>query len=334
MDSGNQKIDLAFIGKYLAGEATAEEAMALHDWLKISENKKEFDRLVNLWDAMPAAASPENIEKNKVWMELEPILKKVPAKKVHRLAWYRYAAAACFLGVVIFLAVFFFKRDQKSKRLTKATLTTIKKVNTGLIKTDTLPDGSLITIHKNSTITYTSDFANARQLELAGESYFNVVPDKIKPFIITIGELKIKVVGTSFNVRKMTAQKSIEVQVQSGVVKMYTHENEITISKGQTGIYYKESRNLLVKDILDINSISYATKTFVFTDISLAKACSYLEDAFNVSIKIDTKKLATCRLSAQFDNKPLSYILDVINATLNTTYKKEGNTIYITGEGC
>jgi ferric-dicitrate binding protein FerR (iron transport regulator) len=91
---------------------------------------------------------------------------------------------------------------------------------------------------------------------------------------------------------------------------------------------------LNVKNELDLNSISYATKTFYFNDLPFVDACRYLEKAFNIIIKLDEQKFAECRLSAEFNNKSLDYILDIISATLNSSYKKQGNTIYITGEGC
>ena len=38
---------LIIIGRYLSGEATPEQAMALQEWLKEPENKVEYDRIVS-----------------------------------------------------------------------------------------------------------------------------------------------------------------------------------------------------------------------------------------------------------------------------------------------
>jgi transmembrane sensor len=115
---------------------------------------------------------------------------------------------------------------------------------------------------------------------------------------------------------------------------MYTSAKELLLKKGQTGIYEIARGELILKNEINVNSISYATKTFSFNDISFADAVVFLEDAFSVDIKFDSKKFNDCRITAEFANKPLTYILEVINATLNTTYIQQGNTYSITGEGC
>jgi ferric-dicitrate binding protein FerR (iron transport regulator) len=197
-----------------------------------------------------------------------------------------------------------------------------------------LPDGSTITLNKYSSVAYSGAFVKKREMVLKGEAFFNVVQNKTNPFIITVDELKIRVVGTSFNVRNLSDGGGIEVQVETGVVKMYTAQNELTVKKGETGLFNKAHGELELKDAINVNSLGYATKTFSFNDLSFVEACRYLEPAFNVIIKIDPNKFSDCRLTAQFNNQSLDYILEIINATLNCSYKKQGNTIYIIGEGC
>jgi transmembrane sensor len=334
MHADNNKSALDLVSKYLAGEANAEEAMLLDDWLTHPDNKKEFDRLTALWHQLPGTPVPAPPPAQQVWAALEPRLQPNLPSIFRRLLFNRYAVAAV-IALLVFVPLLWFNRSNKQPPAPQQELTRFTKAAATGIKTDSLPDGSVITMNSNSSVAYTSQFNTAnREVTLNGECYFNVVHNPSQPFIITIDELKVQVVGTSFNIRKVPANNSIEVQVQSGIVKMYTAVKDITVHKGQTGIYYLPTQDFALRDTLDVNSISYATKTFSFNDIPLTEACQYLAKAFDVQIKPDTQKLAGCRLSAQFDNKPLTYILDVISATLNTTYQQQDNTIYINGNGC
>ncbi len=77
-------------------------------------------------------------------------------------------------------------------------------------------------------------------MRLDGECYFNVLPDENKPFIVQIHELKILVLGTSFNVNRNDYSETVEVQVTTGKVKMYTDEKELIVTAGQTGVYFTE----------------------------------------------------------------------------------------------
>lgn len=336
MNDENKQRGIELISKYLAGEATPEEAMELHASLGDKENKEEYDKVVQLWKQLPSSVNTDDVpDAREEWRKLNERIKPDAKAKIRRLPFSRFAIAASIIGLILIISYGLFTADKKEQVAKNKEKIDVIKTATVEIISDTLPDGSVIILNKHSSVAYSSNFnKNNRETELKGEAFFNVVPDKTRPFIIAIDEVRIKVVGTSFNVRSIPSNGNIEVQVQSGIVKMYTTEKEITVTKGQTGIYSKEGGDLELKDILDINSMSYATKTFSFNDLSLVDACRYLEKTFNVIINIDAQKFAECRLTANFNNKPLDYILDIISATLNSSYKKQGNTIYIIGEGC
>jgi len=329
MDPDKQTTPLSLMAKYLAGEATPGEAMLMDEWLKDRKNKKEFDRISKLWHQVSKISEPAVPGKKEAWLELQAATGIKGKAKVMKTRFYQYAAAACLAALIIISAVTLL--NKKSTSIPQDNAITIGLHNS--VSTDTLPDGSRITLNKNSSLTYSSSFnKNRREVTLKGESYFDIAPDRSKPFIITVDDLEIKVVGTSFNVHPVNDR--IEVQVRSGIVQLTAGNNAITVTKGQTGIYIKKDHSLAVRDFLDLNSISYATKSFYFHDISLSDAFTYIEDAFNVTINFDHKKFAACRLTAEFESKPMNYILDVISATLDINYKISGRNIDINGEGC
>ena len=91
---------------------------------------------------------------------------------------------------------------------------------------------------------------------------------------------------------------------------------------------------MIVKRGIDLNSMSYATRSFQFNDQPLLEVCRYLEKSFDVRIDVDRRKFSDCRITAQFDNKSLSYILDVITATVDATYERSNEQVIIEGKGC
>ncbi len=317
--------NVELIVKYLAGECTPDEAMALHDWMAIPENKRQFEELKRLWELIPPHQAFETRDSKVGWQELQQSLSAAKKGKIVKMKWL--AIAATFAGLIITISIFLFQNNSTP-------FPSLSKSSADSIMQYTLPDGSAAVLNKKSTLVHTENFSQIdRAIELRGEAFFDVVPDKKKPFIISIDDLKIQVVGTSFNVKEIDTT-SIEVSVQSGIVKMYTKKNTLLIKKGQTGIYYKEGGELRLLDTLDVNSLSYATKTFTFNDVSLNIVCRNLEKAFGTTIVEDKMKLSDCRLTANFEKKSLEYILEVICATLGTNYRKEQNIIYLTGNGC
>lgn len=334
MNIENEDNHFTIIGKYLSGEASPEEAMMLHAWMEEPNNKQEYDRIISLWNHLPLSAERNEINTLQRWRELQKVLPPEAKTMNKRKPVYWYLAAASIVAVLITTSVVLFNRiTEKESPETAPSLVT--KVAKEEVVAETLPDKSSVTINRNSHIAYATTFnTSERNITLNGEGFFDVAHDKAKPFTITVNDVKIRVVGTSFNVKESMNPREVQVQVQSGIVKMYTSDKELIVNNGQTGIYRTLNKQFLLKNTVDINSISYATKTFSFHDVSLAEASRFLENAFNVRMEFDRAKFKDCRITAEFAAKPLSYILDVISATLNTSYLQKDKTIYIKGQGC
>jgi ferric-dicitrate binding protein FerR (iron transport regulator) len=321
------------LAKYLAGEANAEEAFAVDEWLQDEANKREFDRLVKLWNHLPQPSLTQTAPADEVWKAVSAVMDNKPVTQVKKLNIYRYVAAAAVIGIIVVLSFVWTRNGTQDQQASSPEY--ITRVADGRADTHKLTDGSVVTINSGSSLVYTRAFNTSnREVVLKGEAYFDVVADESKPFIIHIENLDITVVGTSFNVRSLPGAQMIEVQVQSGIVRMSTANTEMLVHKGETGRFDKNVGSISLINELDLNSLGYATKTFSFNDIPLPEACRYLENAFNITFSIDENKFRECRLTAHFENQPLSHILEVIDATLNTKSLRTGNTINIEGDGC
>jgi transmembrane sensor len=90
------------------------------------------------------------------------------------------------------------------------------------IRQEVLPDGSRIDLAAKSSVAvnYTND---ERTLELEqGEAYFTVAHNRARPFVVKVGNLRVRAVGTAFNVRRV--HDRVVVAVTDGVVDMYSVE--------------------------------------------------------------------------------------------------------------
>ena len=89
-----------------------------------------------------------------------------------------------------------------------------------------LPDGSRVRLNAGSKLEYDNKSFNntTREVKLAGEAYFDVVKNASKPFIVNTSSAKVKVLGTTFNVRCYPEDKKIETSLIHGSV-------EVTLNK-------------------------------------------------------------------------------------------------------
>jgi transmembrane sensor len=331
MTQDQNHIDYHLLGKYLSGEATPEEAITVDEWLHLPANKKQFDEIEKIWNGLPGDTRHQLPDRMAAWNELQPLLPVKRKANVVRLFSRRNMVAAGVLVVIVGALWFFTKMNGKTtddkEWMAFGPVFTILR--------DSLPDGSNIVLQQNSVLRYSKDFNNSsRDLQLQGEAYFNVAHNEEKPFIIEVGNLKIRVIGTAFNVKQTTNPATVEVQVKSGLVKMYTSKNELNIAKGQTGIYVENQDAFTLKDTINVNSISYATREFSFYNMHLADVIAHLQHAYGVAIEVKNKKILNCMLTGYYAEPEVGNILQVIAVTFKLNYTKEGNTYYLDGDGC
>ncbi|ACU64160.1 FecR family protein [Chitinophaga pinensis] len=320
-------IDTTLLTRYLAGEATPDEAMAIDDWLKDDSHIQEFESMQQSWQLIYGGVAYEAPNENQEWAALEAAL---PGEKKYgslkRLV-IRYAVAALIAGVLLGAGLYTYL--QYSTPVWQDAVVAAA----GNIRKGVLPDGSGIVVNRNGTLQYARDYnKDDRKVLLKGEGYFDVVADKDHPFVVHSGALKIQVLGTSFNVKEDTGRTT--VAVTTGKVKLYTTDHELIVAAGQTGTYLQQTDELLLSDTIDANSISYATGDFSFQDMPLPDICRHLENTFGVKIILDNAQLSQCRMSAHFKDRPFTYIMDILSATLDISYTTSNNIIHISGNGC
>lgn len=84
-----------------------------------------------------------------------------------------------------------------------------------------LSDGTKVHLNAESSLKFPVKFTQGfREVHLDGEAYFEVTPDKTKPFLVKTGQRVVQVLGTSFNVCAYHLENSWHTTLVSGKVKV------------------------------------------------------------------------------------------------------------------
>ncbi|MCD8539611.1 MAG: FecR domain-containing protein [Leadbetterella sp.] len=168
-------LDDDLLVKVIIGESTGEETRQVDAWLAAGAgNRKYFADLKAIWDSSALLRVDEEVDVNKAWSRFRARTSPAVAFKPQKRQWWMAAAAAVLLaaGVWIF-------------SLSKPGSPAITLTTENFIKTDTLPDGSTVTLNKNSVLSYSSGRTKQREVTLLGEAFFDVRPDPSRPFVIS-----------------------------------------------------------------------------------------------------------------------------------------------------
>lgn len=310
--------------KYLLEEATDIEISLVKDWLSASpDNYKHYEHFKLIWERSKVFNSTNLVDTSAAWEKLQRRIHNTTQKKhvvlpIKRFQWLKIAALFILIsGITFFL--------YKSKNDSVPLLTTNSQ---NAIVNDTLPDGSVVTLNKNSFLSYPKKFVeNKRIVSLQGEAFFKITPNKDKPFIININNIKIKVIGTSFNVKSING--NTEVIVETGIVLVEKQNRSIEL-KPREKIIVKPQDTVLKKESENDKLYNYyRTKEFICDNTPLWKLVESLNSTYNSNIIVEREELKNLLITTTFKDEPLDKILSIISETFNITIVKKGQQILL-----
>ena len=231
MDTQNQHKEhwLNLIIDRLTGTISEDSDLCLQEWIHASdENSRYFKNMELLWHSMEVVHEGEQYDSDRAFLlfkqriETENTIntrKSFTLKKVLSYA----AILISFITLNCLIHQYYIHpSDQNILRLSEIAVPNGSKTKL------TLQDGTKVWLNAGSKIQYDSDFGKKnRLLKLSGEAYLEVAKDENCPFIVDAGEIKVKVLGTCFNVRAYKDNEEIKVALLRGSVEMETNNGDM-----------------------------------------------------------------------------------------------------------
>ncbi len=311
-------ISLELIIKYLSGKASPMEAQRVDQWIDDSETNRDYFHSVH---AAWLLAGEETMIIPDATQQWNKFKKELPADKpAGKIISLRpLTIAASFIGVCL-LAYFLVSKTESTQENMLAQANT----DTLVVK---LADETDVKVYPNSKLDYPEAFAsNDREVKLTGSGFFNVTPDKSKPFIIDAGPCKVQVLGTSFEV--LHIGNDVVVNVMTGKVRVYNTKGEIVLVAGEKAICNAEGA-ISLQPKNSTSTISLAKVEF--DEITLSKLAEVLKERGIATLEfrecLGKKDLILQGVST--DDSLETILEGLVPAEL--TYKNEGGKVIVSG---
>ena len=201
-----------------------------------------------------------------------------------------------------------------------------------------LSDGSLVLLNSGSSIRYPVQFIEGqnRKIFLEGEAYFDVAKDKAHPFIVTVNNMNLEVLGTEFNLSHYPEDQNISTVLVEGSVKLYdatssaTAENK-TLTPGDLALWDKTSGKISVAQVDTNLYTAWKDGILNFKNLSFHDIRTKLERHFNVTIENNYPFLENQVFTATFSGETLHEILDAFSedTPFQFEYKQEMQHVII-----
>lgn len=189
-----------------------------------------------------------------------------------------------------------------------------------------LPDGTQVWLNQGSKMVYPQQFKeNTRTVQLVGEGYFDVAHDEKKPFIVEIGKMAVKAVGTSFNVKAYAGDINYETTLESGKVVLLKDTNgrqsEVCkMNPGEQFIFNEKTNKYSLKTVNTAKYICWKEGKLIFADDHLDEVAERLSRWYNVKITLTDSGLKSLTYTATFVDEKLDQVLEMMQYIMPISY--------------
>ena len=203
----------AWVVRLSGDDASEGDYLALESWLASApEHAVALAEAEGLWAALDddRAALDAALSRSAAHAAMPATTTSRGRPRPRRGRW-TWAAGGLAAAAAALVAAFLFLPDPGDR-------STLYVTAPGEQRTVNLADGSTIVMNGASRLSVRLS-GEARLVEMASaEAAFDVAPDARRPFRVTVGESRIEVLGTAFDVRR--DERSTRVSVSRGVVRV------------------------------------------------------------------------------------------------------------------
>ncbi|RTE55381.1 FecR family protein [Arenibacter aquaticus] len=200
-----------------------------------------------------------------------------------------------------------------------------------------LSDSTTVYLNAGSSLKYPAKFIKGqnRQVFLTGEGYFDVHKDKEHPFIVTNGQMDVRVLGTKFNISAYPEDKEINTVLVEGSVSLYNNENEYNtetsslLKPNHQASWNRSNDNVTIKTVDTDIYTSWINGKLVIKKMPFKNIIQKLERHYKVTINNTYEQLDNLDFTATFDIESIDDVLATFALETPFEYTKIENHIEI-----
>lgn len=194
-----------------------------------------------------------------------------------------------------------------------------------------LNDGTEIHLNSESELKFPVSFTGLTNREVfleKGEAFFDVAKNTDQPFIVNIKDIKVSVLGTSFNINDYN--KLISTTLVEGKVKVQNNNESVIINPNQQVIFNKSDNKFIVKDV-DVSSfIGWKENQWTFEDSPLEDIMSSLSRWYDYEIIFEDEDIKTLQYAIRLQKySNIKDILYLLEKTDKIYFTLKGRKIYV-----
>jgi ferric-dicitrate binding protein FerR (iron transport regulator) len=248
-------------------------------------------------------------------------------------SWYsifsiRKIAATVVIGFCLWISYEVMIKGVEIETESVETLIVSKSNPAGKRSIHILADGTKIHLNASSKLAYPEVFDETlRSVKLEGEAFFEVAKDG-RPFIVSVGDNDINVLGTSFNVKENGS--GIAVALVEGKVRVNDKQGNQVLLDPNEMLVIQEGGKFYKSGFDPMEVTGWKEMYLVFNKSSFEEVKSKIENWYGVEIEAQGKISNNWSYSGTYKGENLENVLRGISITSGLNYELKGKKVKIT----
>ncbi|MDR1675277.1 MAG: FecR domain-containing protein [Tannerella sp.] len=213
-----------------------------------------------------------------------------------------YAAAVACLVVAAWSFTGKYRFPEKNGITARASLLNTLHVPAGQRVSLTLQDGTVVWLNAQTSLTYPVVFSEKeRRVTLEGEAWFEVAKNTEKPFVVTMGEVEVKALGTAFNLHGYPQEPYKRISLVEGSVAVSLSGNAAqrrTLRPGEEAVV--QGDRMKVASIPNMDYFLWTEGIYSFENETLEKILKALELYYDIAIEVKDPAMLQWKYTVKF----------------------------------
>jgi len=307
----------------LANEASDDEKEEFYGLLENNQKEEElFFELKSLWLRTSMDETTVSLDKDfdDLWQKIKE------EKQVYRLTFaqemLKYAAVLLFVLGIGGAAGYFISQQNFEFPETGFQKYTAMRGSVSVVE---FPDGTKVWLNSESELLYREDHkGNQRLAQLSGEAYFEVTHRDDCPLIVEVGDILVRDLGTTFNIKAYPEDNYIETSLVEGKADILTQTGKtiVELELGESAMYHSTEKRMELRSITDNVLSAWREGKFVIRDQSLEDIFKELSRWYGIEFQFENNELRDYRFTGNIKKTTSAlHVLKMLKATTDFNYR-------------
>lgn len=194
-----------------------------------------------------------------------------------------------------------------------------------------LSDGTKVWLNAKSVLKYPVVFGKDERVVYAGgEIYLEVAKDSSRPFYVVTDDLKVEVLGTSFNVNAYKDEDFVAVTLVEGKVAAHTAQDSYRLLPDKQLYFNRQEHTAAIRPVNVHDVIAWKNGRYIFKGQTLKEVAKVLQRWFDVSIVFENDSYSQeIYTGIVYKEESLETFIERLNASSTYDCYLENNIVYI-----